>query len=602
MATYHNLGSLGQQLGRLERSNLIRLADVQPELAYVFRHEMIQESAYQSLLHADRRRVHRAAGQALEALLGGGTPSLEMSLQLARHFEEAGDDGRARHYYRLAGDAALAQYANTEAVAAYTRALASAERSPTEIDTWQHLFSCRGRALELNSHFDEALANYQAMSQRAEMLGNRRLALVAAVAIGQLYATATPLFDPSQAEHMAETALAEARSLGDESAEAKILWNQLNLYRFTQRNPQARLKGEQSLEIANRLGLKEQAALSLNDLIHVYGDLALWAEAHRAATDAGRLWHELDNIAMLADSLSTIAFYDSLQGNFANALSQAQEARRLSVSIGNLWGQSYSCSSMGWSYWYTGQPDRAIEMSEAGLRFGRLAGYQVADVLDQERLGYMLGELGDTPGALARLAQAEAATMAVGGIGLRNILSSRIHLELQAQEVEKAAATLQYMESAMQTTAIWEVDGLLRSRSEVALAQGDVSRALTVTQARITELRKLGLLVHLPEALIGLAQAQELLGHSQGARAHLIEAHRLAEQMQASMLEWRVLYALGEFEARHGQPAAASAAWDRAREIVSAIAARVPSLELQASFRARPDLRALLGEAAPPAL
>ena len=139
------------------------------------------------------------------------------------------------------------------------------------------------------------------------------------------------------------------RALGDETTEAKILWNQLNLYRFTQRNAQARLSGERSLEIANRLGLQAQAALTLNDLIHVYANLGLWALERKASNDASRLWRALGNTAMLADSLSTTALYNSLLGDFVTALSQAQEAQRLSLTIGNLWGQSYSFSAMSWA-------------------------------------------------------------------------------------------------------------------------------------------------------------------------------------------------------------------------------------------------------------
>ena len=55
-------------LTHLERADLIRLAASVPELTYLFRHALIQEGAYQSLLRADRRLVHRAAGETLEVL------------------------------------------------------------------------------------------------------------------------------------------------------------------------------------------------------------------------------------------------------------------------------------------------------------------------------------------------------------------------------------------------------------------------------------------------------------------------------------------------------------------------------------------------------
>src|SRR5262249_18478905 len=167
---------LQSQLHLLEQTGLIRLAASLPELEYQFRHALIQDSAYRTLVRADRRRVHQAAGEALEALLAGTDPSAEVASQLARHFQEAGDNARALRYHTQAGDAALARYANAEAVAAYEAALAAAEKLPEgqkpSVATWQHLFEARGRALELMSRFEEAAANYQAMTARAEALAD----------------------------------------------------------------------------------------------------------------------------------------------------------------------------------------------------------------------------------------------------------------------------------------------------------------------------------------------------------------------------------------------------------------------------------------------
>ncbi len=60
--------TLVSQLTTLEFAGLIRLAQVQPELEYVFRHALVQEAAYASLLRQDRRDLHRAVGETLERL------------------------------------------------------------------------------------------------------------------------------------------------------------------------------------------------------------------------------------------------------------------------------------------------------------------------------------------------------------------------------------------------------------------------------------------------------------------------------------------------------------------------------------------------------
>src|SRR5690349_5184404 len=101
LTNIQKLAELGRQMGRLEQLNLIRLAAAQPELEYTFCHALLQEGAYQSLLRADRRRIHLAAGQALESLAADKPPSAGLWLQLARHFAEASDQARAVHYYTL---------------------------------------------------------------------------------------------------------------------------------------------------------------------------------------------------------------------------------------------------------------------------------------------------------------------------------------------------------------------------------------------------------------------------------------------------------------------------------------------------------------------
>lgn len=496
-------------------------------------------------------------------------------------------------YYTLAGDAALARYANVEAVAAFTHALACGERAQAAPVDWRHLFTARGRALELNAQYSEALRNYEAMAERAAALGDRRLSLAASVACTQLYATSTPLFDPPKAERLSEASLAEAHALSDEAAEATILWNQLNLYRFTQRNRQARQVGERSLEIAQRLDLKGQAALTIHDLIHVYADLGLWPEAHRAFEEASRRWREMGNVAMLADCLSTMSLYWSLLGELRPALGLSQEAHELSLTIGNLWGQSYSLSGMGWPYWFLGHPDKAIQTTEECIQVGQAAGYVVVNVLDRARLAYLYGELGAVDRGLELTQQALQSTEFTGGVGLATILSVRIHLLLRSAQAEAAAAALNTLEGEMKAPPIWEVDALLRARSEMALAGDDAAHALEVTQAHVAGLREQGLAGYLPEALTRLAQAWLRLGRVAEARQNIRAGLDLVQDTGAVMIEWTLLQALGKLEAEHGDPAEAEPHWNRARDILRGIVGHIPTPELRASFLARPDVREL---------
>jgi tetratricopeptide (TPR) repeat protein len=98
-----------------------------PERRYAFTQSLIHEAAARSLLLKRRKEIHVQVGWALEDIYAD---NLEGQYgELARHFSEGESWERAFRYSRLAAEQAAAAFANDEAVAAFTIALDSAERS-----------------------------------------------------------------------------------------------------------------------------------------------------------------------------------------------------------------------------------------------------------------------------------------------------------------------------------------------------------------------------------------------------------------------------------------------------------------------------------------
>jgi tetratricopeptide (TPR) repeat protein len=108
------------QLDTLEAKGLIRLAALQPELEYLFRHALVQDAAYGSLLKQERRGLHAQVGEALESLYPERRE--ELAAVLAMHFEQAGETDKAIDYHLAAGSYGLQRNALTEAYAAFDRA------------------------------------------------------------------------------------------------------------------------------------------------------------------------------------------------------------------------------------------------------------------------------------------------------------------------------------------------------------------------------------------------------------------------------------------------------------------------------------------------
>ena len=107
-------------LSDLMRLDLIVEVSRRPAPEYRFRHGLVQEVAYGSLLEPARRSLHRRIGEAHRDALRRDQRAVYGPL--ARHFAEADEPERAARYSLLAGDAARAVYADHEAIEHYRRA------------------------------------------------------------------------------------------------------------------------------------------------------------------------------------------------------------------------------------------------------------------------------------------------------------------------------------------------------------------------------------------------------------------------------------------------------------------------------------------------
>ncbi len=88
---------------------------------YIFQHILFQRYLYNCLDAVERAHLHEQVGKILESLYGDETD--EISVQLARHFLEAGNTPKAIEYLQKAGQRAVRLSANEEAIAHYRKAL-----------------------------------------------------------------------------------------------------------------------------------------------------------------------------------------------------------------------------------------------------------------------------------------------------------------------------------------------------------------------------------------------------------------------------------------------------------------------------------------------
>jgi serine phosphatase RsbU (regulator of sigma subunit) len=238
--------TLFSDLGTLESAGLIRVAKVEPDLEYHFLHSLVQDAAYASLLDGDRKRLHQAVGDAIETLYPDRKK--ELSALLGYHFQEAGQDERALSYFLLAGDEALAAYANQEAEFQYHRALKLACCSHSEI---ARLYSGLGEAVYRQGRFDEAIeAIYNSINIYNSIGDNDKVAgLYGRVGRILWYAGDRPA-----GLHTCLQGLELVKDAPASSGKASLLHETARAYHFNRNSDKALPICRQALEMAEQFG------------------------------------------------------------------------------------------------------------------------------------------------------------------------------------------------------------------------------------------------------------------------------------------------------------------------------------------------------------
>jgi predicted ATPase len=220
--------TLQQALARLVDAEVLYQRGLPPRATYIFKHALIQDAAYQSLLRSRRQQVHRRIVQVLEERfpeMAETQPEL-----LAHHFTEAGLATQAVGYWQRAGEHSNARSAYLEAVAHLTKGLEVLQTLP---NTLEHLQQELGLQLTLGP----ALVVIRGP---------------ASPAVEQAYARAQEL----------------CQQLGETPQLFPVLWGLWRLYHSRGEYQRARALGEQLLALAQQL---HDAALLLE------AHHALWA-------------------------------------------------------------------------------------------------------------------------------------------------------------------------------------------------------------------------------------------------------------------------------------------------------------------------------------
>ncbi|MBV8090899.1 MAG: hypothetical protein JO139_15275, partial [Alphaproteobacteria bacterium] len=212
---------LQRGLGQLVVDELLYQRGRPPRSRYLFKHALIQDAAYQSLLKRTRQQYHERAAKLLEDRfpeVASTQPEL-----VAHHYTEANNPAQAIAYWHRAGMAAASKSANVEAIDQFHRALGLVaalpdmrERAERELD----LQTALGAALFATKTWNhpDIGRTYARVSELCRQLGDHSRGFTA---LRALYLHHLHLLEMEKAQHFAEEGLRMAERLADA---ARLLW------------------------------------------------------------------------------------------------------------------------------------------------------------------------------------------------------------------------------------------------------------------------------------------------------------------------------------------------------------------------------------------
>jgi class 3 adenylate cyclase/predicted ATPase len=430
---------LNSALSVLEEADVIHRVDILPSVRFAFKHVLLRDAIYNSLLKGKRQEIHADIAAILETHfheLVESQPEL-----LAYHYGEAGDYQMAVKYWRAAGLRAFAHSANVEAIANFRKALEvlatlpetpkrNEQESEIQLALGVPLIAVRGYAA---AEAREAFARARALCLKLDNAPNYFQALFG------LWGHSWMGGKHDEALDMADEFLSRSQA-SDDPVPSMVAHRVMGSTLLTVGEFQpAREHFEQSIALS-RVGGKQP----------LYG---LYVVEPRAASTLLLSW-----------DLWFLGYPDQSLARVSEALSLAQGL-----------SQSYT---IAFAHYMTsvvhllrGDPDRALASAEASLEMSREQRFSLYEILSMISRGRALGELGRLGEAKSEIKRGidEARR---SGIGFMLPMMASWLADIHAQSGDNEAA-LSIVEQTLSdldevTGRAWEAE-LYRQRAQLLL-------------------------------------------------------------------------------------------------------------------------------------
>jgi class 3 adenylate cyclase/DNA-binding winged helix-turn-helix (wHTH) protein/tetratricopeptide (TPR) repeat protein len=403
-------------LATLVAAELLYQRGQPPRAIYRFKHALIQEAAYESVLQRVRRRTHQRIVEVLEAQFPE-TVAMQPAL-LAYHAQRGEQWEQALTYCRQAGEQAMARSAYREAVAAFEQALVAVQHLPDSRDTREqaidlhlalrnafyplgeigrllvHLQEAEGLAEALGDHhrrgwvsayllahfvlageLDHALVSGQRALAIAADLGEVGLTVVAQYYLGSVYRS---LGDYRQTIELLQQCVASLHGalrqerfglhgLASVRSRSVLVLALSECGDFTEGRASAE-EGVRIAETADHPYSRVHAYWAVGFRALRQGDLSQTITVLERALELAQgayLWLVIPQVAALLGAAYTLA------GRTAEAVSLLERAIEQAVAMGFMFDHALRTVWLGEAYLLAGRPEEAYTQAQRALEFAR---------------------------------------------------------------------------------------------------------------------------------------------------------------------------------------------------------------------------------------
>ena len=410
---------------------------------YAFRHQILHQVTYETLLRRRRRELHAEVAQWLARLTG--LRARDFLGATAEHYERAGESANAAEFHARAAEHARERFGHDAVLVHVGKALTLFDPDPT-VDAllrWR-LLRVREQTLELQARRAEQIADIEALEQLAEVIDDDQRRAYAAWRRGH---RAMRMADWPACESAARRLIAFATKAADH-------------------------------------GLRLHALRLLSVARAMQGDLEGGSSLAQQGLSDAREHGLRANEAFLLNALAIVA---NLRGDVVGTLDMTRQNLLIYREIGDRQNEAVSLSNLGAAWLNLGDLAQAQRDSDEALRMLRANGDRVVEGVTLGRLSTLALWRGDDSRALALAREQLDSAVAT------QARDREVHALLWLGEVELALgrhaaaseAFVRAREGALAIGSPWHHDataGLAR----VALAQGDAAAALREVETLLT--------------------------------------------------------------------------------------------------------------------